>query len=312
MLGKLGLPDTECVIAGKRTMSRDRWAILLAGIVVLLWGTAATAFELALRWVTPFELLVYASGTSVIALALILSAQRAWPRFGETPRRTWLQAAALGALNPFLYYLVLFAAYARLPGQIAMSLNYAWPLVLALLAVPILRQPLSRRQGLAILICFIGALIIVTGGSLALDGIDPLGVALALGSTLIWAGFWLLNARAKADAALSLFLGFGVGLLLALLASPLFGGLSTPPTTAWPALVYVGLFEMGLTFVLWLTALQWSRSAARLAQLIYLAPFLSLVFLHLIIGEPIAASTPLGLALIIGAILSQTRRSTAT
>mgnify|MGYP000246853653 CR=1 FL=1 len=31
-------------------MSRDRWAILLSGIVVLLWGTAATAFELALRW----------------------------------------------------------------------------------------------------------------------------------------------------------------------------------------------------------------------------------------------------------------------
>ncbi|MBK1703434.1 hypothetical protein CKO40_02420 [Halochromatium glycolicum] len=285
--------------------------MLLAGIVVLLWGTAATAFELALRWVTPFELLVYASATSVIALALILSAQRAWSRFGDVPRATWLQAAALGALNPFLYYLVLFAAYARLPGQIAMALNYAWPLVLALLAVPILRQPLSRRQGLAIGISFIGALIIVTGGSLSLDGIDPWGVALALGSTLIWASFWLLNARAQADPVIALFLGFGVGLLLALLASPLFGGIALPPAAAWPALIYVGLFEMGLTFVLWLTALQWSHRAARLAQLIYLAPFLSLVFLHLIIGEPIAASTPFGLALIIAAILWQRERTTS-
>lgn len=292
-------------------MSRDRWAILLAGVVVLLWGTAATAFELALRWVTPFELLVYASATSLIALALILSAQRAWTRFGAVPRPTWLKAALLGALNPFLYYLVLFAAYARLPGQIAMSLNYAWPLVLALLAVPILRQPLSRRQGLAILVSFIGALIIVTGGGLTLDGIDPWGVALALGSTLIWASFWLLNARAQADPVIALFLGFCVGLMLALLASPLFGGLSLPPAAVWPALVYVGLFEMGLTFVLWLTALQWSRSAARLAQLIYLAPFLSLLFLHLVIGEPIAASTPLGLALIIGAILWQRERTTS-
>ncbi len=290
-------------------LSRERWAILLAGLVVLFWATAATAFKLALRWVTPFELLVYSVATSVIALALILSLRRGWRQLGNIPHAALLRAGLLGALNPFLYYLVLFAAYARLPGQIAMSLNYAWPLVLALLAVPILHQPLSRRQGLAILVSFAGALIIVTGGSLALVGLDTLGVALALTSTLIWASFWLLSARDGIDPVLTLFLGFCVGLLLALIASPVFGGIALPPPVAWPALVYVGLFEMGLSFVLWLTALRWGRSAARLAQLIYLAPFLSLLFLHLIIGEPIAPSTPVGLALIIGAILWQEGRA---
>jgi len=290
-------------------LSLERWAILLAGLVVLFWATAATAFELALRWVTPFELLVYSVATSVIALALILSLRGGWGQLRSTPRAALLRAGLLGALNPFLYYLVLFAAYARLPGQIAMSLNYAWPLVLALLAVPILHQPLSRRQGLAILVSFAGALIIVTGGSLALVGLDTLGVALALTSTLIWASFWLLSARDGTDPVLTLFLGFCVGLLLALIASSVFGGIALPPPVAWPALVYVGLFEMGLSFVLWLTALRWGRSAARLAQLIYLAPFLSLLFLHLIIGESIASSTPVGLALIVGAILWQEKRA---
>lgn len=290
-------------------LSLERWAILLAGLVVLFWATAATAFKLALRWVTPFELLVYSVATSIIALALILSLRGGWGQLRSTPRAALLRAGLLGALNPFLYYLVLFAAYARLPGQIAMSLNYAWPLVLALLAVPILHQPLSRRQGLAILVSFAGALIIVTGGSLALVGLDTLGVALALTSTLIWASFWLLSARDGTDPVLTLFLGFCVGLLLALIASSVFGGIALPPPVAWPALVYVGLFEMGLSFVLWLTALRWGRSAARLAQLIYLAPFLSLLFLHLIIGESIAPSTPVGLALIVGAILWQEKRA---
>lgn len=290
-------------------LSLERWAILLAGLVVLFWATAATAFKLALRWVTPFELLVYSVATSIIALALILSLRGGWGQLRSTPRAALLRAGLLGALNPFLYYLVLFAAYARLPGQIAMSLNYAWPLVLALLAVPILHQPLSRRQGLAILVSFAGALIIVTGGSLALVGLDTLGVALALTSTLIWASFWLLSARDGTDPVLTLFLGFCVGLLLALIASSVFGGIALPPPVAWPALVYVGLFEMGLSFVLWLTALRWGRSAARLAQLIYLAPFLSLLFLHLIIGESIASSTPVGLALIVGAILWQEKRA---
>jgi drug/metabolite transporter (DMT)-like permease len=62
---------------------------------------------------------------------------------------------------------------------------------------------------------------------------------------------------------------------------------------------------MGLAFVLWLTALQWSDSAARLGQLIYLAPFLSLLFLHWLIGEPLQPTTPIGLVLIVGSILWQ-------
>jgi drug/metabolite transporter (DMT)-like permease len=178
--------------------------------------------------------------------------------------------------------------------------------VLALLAVPILGQRLTPRQLLAIGISFAGAVLIVTGGQLGFaGGLSPAGVTLALGSTLIWAVFWLVNARDGADPIVKLTLGFGAGLLLALLASPLFGGLALPAAAAWPAVIYVGLFEMGVTFVLWLSALQLTASAARLGQTVYLAPFLSLLFLQGIIGEPIQPTTPVGLALIVGAILWQ-------
>jgi drug/metabolite transporter (DMT)-like permease len=224
------------------------------------------------------------------------------------PRAALLRGLALGVLNPFLYYLVLFAAYDRLPGQIAMALNYAWPLVLALLAVPLLGQPLTRAQGVAIALSFLGAVIIVTGGQLGLEGgLDPVGVLLALGSTVLWALFWLWNARDGADPVVKLFLGFTTGLILALAAAPWLGGADwwdlLPPAAAWPALIYVGLFEMGLTFVLWLTALQRARHAARLGHLVYLAPFLSLGFLHLFLGEPLLPATFAGLALIIGSLL---------
>jgi drug/metabolite transporter (DMT)-like permease len=291
--------------------THPRLAVLLAAAVVLFWGTAATAFELALRHVTPYQLLVWSSAVSLLVLALIQARRGGLAALGRMPRIAVLRAALLGVLNPFLYYLVLFAAYDRLPGQIAMALNYGWPLVLALLAVPVLGQPLSRRQLAAIAVSFAGAVLIVTGGQLGFrGGLDPVGVALALGSTVIWAGFWLVNARDGADPVAKLLLGFCVGVTLAVLSAPLLGqggwaALAWPPAAAWPALAYVGVFEMGLTFVLWLTALQWTDSAARLGHLVYLAPFLSLLFLHWIIGEPIQPTTPLGLALIVGSILWQ-------
>ncbi len=102
-----------------------------------------------------------------------------------------------------------------------------------------------------------------------------------------------------------LFSGFCFGLIYSVLFSPLFDGLHLPDVRALLPLLYIGLFEMGITFVLWLTALELSSTAARVGNLIYISPFLSLIFLRIIIGEEIHFATFLGLLLIVGSILFQ-------
>ena len=72
---------------------------------------------------------------------------------------------------------------------------------------------------------------------------------------------------------------------------------------------YVGFFEMGITFVLWLTALRLSENTARVGYLIFLSPFLSLVFIHFLVGEDILGSTYLGLVLIVAGLIVQQVRS---
>jgi drug/metabolite transporter (DMT)-like permease len=64
---------------------------------------------------------------------------------------------------------------------------------------------------------------------------------------------------------------------------------------------------MSLTFVLWMKALQFSPNSAAVSNLAYLSPFLSLVFIHAILGEKILASSVLGLAFIVAGILVQAR-----
>jgi drug/metabolite transporter (DMT)-like permease len=65
---------------------------------------------------------------------------------------------------------------------------------------------------------------------------------------------------------------------------------------------------MGITFLFWLRALQLATSTDRVSNLVYLAPFLSLVFVHFILGEPVYFTTPAGLLLIITGILIQNRK----
>ena len=66
--------------------------------------------------------------------------------------------------------------------------------------------------------------------------------------------------------------------------------------------VYVGLFEMGIAFVLWQLAVHRVSRTAKVSNLIFLSPPVSLLLLFLVVGEPILPSTLVGLVLILAGL----------
>ncbi len=69
---------------------------------------------------------------------------------------------------------------------------------------------------------------------------------------------------------------------------------------------------MGITFVLWLSALKSTQNTARISNLIFISPFVSLLLLAYIIGESIHPSTLTGLVMIvIGLAVQQIKRKKA-
>ena len=132
---------------------------------------------------------------------------------------------------------------------------------------------------------------------------DTLGIALALGSAVIWALYWLFNLRDQREVIDKLVLSFFFGSLYAVLTVVIFSSFSLPSWRGFAGISYVGLFEMGLPFILWLWALKRSASPALMGNFVYLAPFVSLVLLHFVLGEPLFVTTFLGLGLIISGIL---------
>jgi len=283
-------------------------AMLLGLSAVLLWSTVATAFKLSLQVMTPLQLLAWSGLFSTLVLAACVSWQGRWRELLQHGRKRPGLYLLLGALNPALYYLVLFRAYDLLPAQQAQALNYTWALTLSLLAVPLLKQRLQRVDLLAMALGYFGALVIATRGQLlSLQFDSTLGVALALGSTLIWALYWILNTRAEGSPAVSLLLCFlcGTPLIWALMLWQ--SGVHWPGPQGLLGALWVGVFEMGLTFMLWLGAMRAATHVSRVSNLIFLSPFLSLVFIYLFLNEAIAPATFVGLALIVAAVLLQQR-----
>jgi drug/metabolite transporter (DMT)-like permease len=287
-------------------MERQTKAYLFAGATVLLWSTVASAFKITLGHLSFIEMLLGASIVSMTALFLILLAQGKLPVIGTYSRAEIARSAALGFLNPFLYYVILFKAYSLLPAQEAQPLNWTWPIMIVLLSIVILKQPIRWVSVLAILISFTGVLVISTRGDvLAFRFTNLPGAMLALGSSVIWALFWIYNVKDRRDEIVKLFLNFVFGTLFTLAAVLLSGEIRVPPAAGIAGVMWVGLFEMGITFVTWLKALQLSRTTAQVSNLVYAAPFLSLFFIHFIVGEEISPSTVVGLVLIVAGVVVQ-------
>ncbi|MGM0701095.1 MAG: DMT family transporter [Pseudomonadota bacterium] len=291
-------------------MTQDGRAMLYGLGAVGLWSTVATAFKVALGHMSPLELMWLASLVSWALMGALVIRQGL---AGEAFQRGWSTAAWAGLLNPVAYYLVLFGAYDRLPGQEAMALNYTWALTMAFLAVPILGQRLTRLDVVAGVIAYSGVWVIATRGAVFdVAFADSLGVGMALASTLIWALYWLLNARDHRPRLVAQWQNFSVGvpvLSVLLLAGP---GLEWHGWAGLGAGVYVGLFEMGIAFVLWQLAVHQVSRTAKVSNLIFLSPPVSLLLLFLVVGEPILPSTLIGLVLILGGLaLQQWQKSPA-
>ena len=283
---------------------------MYALVAVAFWSTSASAFKLSLRYVDVVPLLLFASLTSAAIFFLYLLASGKLQLLRRFTTRDYLWSAGLGVLNPFLYYLVIFKAYDLLPAQEAQPINFIWPLTLVLLSIPLLGQRIRLASILAIVISFAGVVVIATRATTPGDILDfhfsngP-GVLLALGSTVVWALFWIYNTRDRHDEAVRLFANFAFASAYILVV---FLVLDRDAARDWRGLlggIYVGLFEMGITFLAWLKALKYARTTAHVVNLIYLVPFLSLVVIRLVVGEQILPSTIIGLILIVTGIILQ-------
>ncbi|MGQ8336025.1 DMT family transporter [Sunxiuqinia sp. A32] len=289
-------------------MKNQKTAILLALASVLLWSTVASAFKMALRGLNPWQLIFIASLVTLGIFTGLMLVQGKLNQLFTVSKKDLVQYALLGLLNPFAYYLVLFKAYELNPAQVAQALNMVWPISLALLSVPLLGQKITKRNIYAVLISFIGVVFIASQGSIeGFTKTNPLGAFLALVSSIIWALYWILSVKSHREKIIVLFWNFVFGTLYLLV----FGFFNYQDNfdfqfdvSFWTA-VYVGVFELGITYLVWMKALEKSENNAVTGNFIFLTPFLSLIFIYLILKEQIYWTTFAGLSLILLGIFIQ-------
>ena len=277
-------------------------------ITVALWSTSATLVKSLTEGIDSLCLLGYTSLFATAVLVLLLVLRRQAGRLLDYGPREYGQMAALGFLGMFLYSALYYFGIDRLTAQEACILNYLWPVTVVLFSCLILKEPLTGRKGAAIALSFSGVLVIagfdLTAGGGTLSGDWP-GIAACVGAAVSYGLFSVWNKKLAPDQTVGMIVFWGTCCVCAFALSALLGTLVLPTLPQLGGMVWLGVAVDGLPYLLWAIALNGVENTARIANLAYLTPILSVILSAAALGEILAPAYLIALALILLGIVIQ-------
>ena len=210
----------------------------------------------------------------------------------------------IGLPGTLFYNLFYFAGATILPASQAFIVNYLWPIMSVVFACLILKEKVTVRKVVAFGVSFVGVMIISRSSITALDVNLLTGTVLCILGAAFYGAFTALNKKFRFDMTVSMMFSFFVSFLLSLAINLCMGVSWDMGAMEVLGFGWNGVFVMAAGSVLWATALN-KGDTAKISNLAYVTPFLSLFWVFLFLHEPIAPTTLLGLAVIVMGILIQ-------
>ena len=274
-------------------------------VSVFFWSTTTTVSKLLLHSISTMQVLAVSSVFATLFLLMVNVFKGNFKQLKSYQPRDYLVLAGVGFLGMFLYRMLLFFGVARMLASQAMIVNYLWPIMAVLASCVILREKLTVRKAIAVVMSFLGVVIVTTGGNAAgLSGSDLTGTVLVAVAAVFYGLFVAINKRLQYDSFVSMMFYNAVAAICAILGT-LFSGetlLLTLPQNL--GLVWVGVCNTAIGFVAWDLAMK-TGDTAKVANLAYITPFLSLVVAYFLLGDPITIWSVGGLTVIVAGILLQ-------
>jgi drug/metabolite transporter (DMT)-like permease len=220
-----------------------------------------------------------------------------WPS-----RRLIVAGLAMGFFGYAVEAAMFFSALHRIDASLTELLLYAYPAVVTAVAVMLGREPATGRLAGALALASAG-LVLVFAGSLA-TGVNPAGLALGLGSAIVYAGYVLAGERVVAGVHPILLAALvSTGAAAAFTAAGLAGGgLPLPPTgTAWGVVGVIAVAATVVPMIAFFAGME--RAGAATASIVStLEPVVTVALAAVFLGEQLSAAEALGAASVLIAV----------
>jgi drug/metabolite transporter (DMT)-like permease len=281
-----------------------RASLLRLGALACIWGSSFLFIELALRGLTPIQIVLGRLGAAVVVLLGIVVARRqALPR----PAKMWLHLALMGVVANIIPFFLFGWGQQFITSGLAGVLNGTTPLfTLGIAAAALDEERLSRNRTLGLLIGFFGVIVVVgpwdqnpltshIPGQLAC-----LGAAACYGVAFVYTRRFLAN---RGHPPLALATGqLAAATVILGLAAPLVA--ATPPLltpTVLASVVALGAMGTGIAYLLFYRLIT-DAGATNASMVTYLIPVVAVILGVAALGEPVGWNLFAGAAVVIAGI----------
>ena len=277
---------------------------IYAGVAILGWSTVATVVKLLLGSLNSFQVLYISSLFASLFLLIVNIATGNIKQLKTYKLIDYLTTVLICLPGCFVYYVLYYTGTSYMPASQAFIVNYLWPIMSVVFACIILKEKLTVKKVIAIFLSFVGVVIVVGGDLLAFEQNTLIGAAFCAAGTVFYGIFTALNQKKPYDARISIMIGFFSTFILTGIINVVTNNL---PVLSAPQLLGIGwngIVSIGVATTSWQFALK-TKDTAKISNLAYITPFLSLIWTWLILKEQISPWSVLGLVVIVLGILIQ-------
>ncbi|MBQ9993120.1 MAG: DMT family transporter, partial [Clostridia bacterium] len=210
-----------------------------------------------------------------------------------------------GFIGLFVYSALYYYGLGQLSSQAACILNYLWPIMLVMFSCIILKERMTAMKGIAMLCSFAGIIILSTGDVGTASGNALPGIISCIVAAACYGLFSVLNKKTDYNQSVAMMI---IWLVVAVCSMIL--GLATETWVPvrgvqWLGMLWLGVVVDAVAYLLWALALKGVGNTAKIANLAFLTPFLSLIVSAVLLKEEIQMRAVVALVFIIGGILLQ-------
>lgn len=279
-----------------------------AMISIFLWSTTATVTKLLLGDLNSMQILLVGSLFAFIFLFIINLIKGNLKEVKKYKLKDYLQISIIGILGTFLYNLFLYLGIDTLEASQAFIINYLWPIMTVVFACIILKEKLTLRKSIAIVLSFIGVIIVTANGNLLNIGRESIiGAIYCILAAVSYGLFSVLNKQKGYDKFVSMMLFYLVSFIISLIYIIISKDMIVIQVNQLIGLIWIGIFTSAIAFTSWALALE-KGDTVKISNLAYMTPFLSLIWTALILKEEINIYSILGLIVIILGIFIQMKQ----
>lgn len=279
-----------------------------AGISIFFWSTVAVVTKFILKYINNLQLLWASMFFSTIFLLIINVATGRIKKLKNYKLKDVLISILIGLPGTFFYYVFYYAGADMLLASQAFIINYSWPIMSVIFGCIILKEKMTIKKTIAIIFSFIGVIIVMSGDIAELNKNFVYGAFLCILGAVSYGLFTALNQKRNYDKAISMMINYFVSFFLTTIINGIKGDLFFPGATMTLGFIWNGVFSIAVASTLWLVALE-SGKTAKISNLAYITPFLSLVWTAIFLKEPLNINSIIGLTVIIAGILIQLKKT---